>query len=115
MNVQALMNDPRAAAAMLRMALWNVQAADVPEILGHVEAVRVRLMGQLMQPQSADPGTADRLLSMQEVAERLGVKESYGYELARQGKLRSVKMGKYVRVPESALVAYQADLLKKTA
>jgi len=52
------------------------------------------------------------LLTIPQVAKRLNVKTSFAYELARQGKLRSVRMGKYIRVTEQALAEYQATLAK---
>jgi len=42
------------------------------------------------------------------VAELLAVPASYAYELARQGKLPTVRLGKYVRVRASALAAWLA-------
>ena len=45
-------------------------------------------------------------LTPQEVAKRLGVKPSLVYELARAGKLKSCKLGKYRRFNEAAVQAY---------
>lgn len=51
------------------------------------------------------------LLTIAQVAKRLNVKASFVYELARLGKLRSVRLGKkYIRVTEQALSEYQAKL-----
>jgi excisionase family DNA binding protein len=50
------------------------------------------------------------LLTIPEVAKQLNVPESYAYELARQGKLPTVKIGKYVRVTYEGLKKYQMRL-----
>ena len=47
---------------------------------------------------------------MRQVAARLNVPASRAYELARQGKLPAVRIGKYVRVSEKSLIDYQAKI-----
>jgi excisionase family DNA binding protein len=49
---------------------------------------------------------------MRQAAERLNVPESRAYELARQGKLPAIRIGKYVRVSVTSLLEYQAKLPK---
>jgi len=44
---------------------------------------------------------------MSEVAKRLNIPEGRAYELARQGRIESVKIGKYVRVSRAALEKYR--------
>ena len=44
-----------------------------------------------------------RLLTVQEVSEILRVPRSRAYELARQGLIPSVRLGRQVRIEESAL------------
>ena len=46
------------------------------------------------------------LLTIREVAKRLKVSEYRAYELARQGSLKSVRLGKSVRVKPSAIDDY---------
>lgn len=41
-----------------------------------------------------------------EVAERLGFKPGYVYELARAGRIKSLRQGKYIRFTEAALSKY---------
>lgn len=48
------------------------------------------------------------LLTIPQVAKRLKVSEYRAYELARQGFLKSIRLGKSVRVKQSALVEYLA-------
>jgi len=63
--------------------------------------------------ESASPSTdapADRLLTIEQVKERLQVSHETVYRLMRQGKLRSTKIGRARRVKESALTAYIRSL-----
>jgi excisionase family DNA binding protein len=46
---------------------------------------------------------ADRLLTVPEVARRLGVPVTRVYEFARRQEIPVVRLGRYVRVPERAL------------
>ncbi len=51
----------------------------------------------------------ERLLSLRDVAERLGVKEEHAREMGRRGLLPTVRVGKrYVRVRRSALERWMA-------
>lgn len=61
-------------------------------------------------PSAASSTSSDRYLSIPDVARDLSVKSSYVYELARTGKLRAVRMGKYVRVSAGELARYKATL-----
>ena len=49
------------------------------------------------------------LLRITEAAKFLGVSRSMIYKLMDEGKLAHVKMGKSVRVPKNAVVAFAAD------
>ncbi|NOU09373.1 MAG: helix-turn-helix domain-containing protein [Nitrospira sp.] len=51
----------------------------------------------------------DGLLTIPEVAKRLKVSEYRAYELARQGVLKSVRLGKSVRVKPEDLTYYLAQ------
>lgn len=50
----------------------------------------------------------DLLLTIPQVAKRLKVSDYRAYELARQGSLQSVRLGKSVRVKPSAVAEYLA-------
>lgn len=52
----------------------------------------------------------DRLLSPEEAAQRLSCRRTFVFELIKRGDLRSVKLGKLRRVPESAVVDFIARL-----
>lgn len=47
-----------------------------------------------------------RLLTMKEVAERLGIKLQRAYEMARLGLLPVVRLGRQIRVEEGRLVSW---------
>ena len=53
-----------------------------------------------------DDGKEELLLTIPEVARRLKVSDYRAYELARQGILKSVRLGKAVRVKPSAIDDY---------
>ncbi|MER7793597.1 helix-turn-helix domain-containing protein [Streptomyces sp. NPDC097640] len=49
---------------------------------------------------------ADRLLTVEEAAERLGTGVRFVRRLIAERRIRYVKLGKPVRIPESAVAAY---------
>lgn|SRR5262245_28008532 len=51
----------------------------------------------------------DLLLTIPQVAKQLNVSDYRAYELARQGVLKSVRLGKSVRVKPSAIVEYMSQ------
>jgi excisionase family DNA binding protein len=58
----------------------------------------------LVDPRNGQP--ADALLTVPEVAQRLKVSTYRAYELCRQGALKSLRLGKAVRVKPSAVAEY---------
>jgi excisionase family DNA binding protein len=68
-------------------------------------ALTARLVAVPPRPSTAIEPT-DRLLPMPAVAELLAIPTSYAYELARQGRLPAVRLGKYVRVRVSDIEAW---------
>ncbi len=50
-----------------------------------------------------------RLLRLQEVADRLSVSRSFAWKLVAQGDLRSIRIGRAVRIRPRDLDAYIAD------
>lgn len=51
----------------------------------------------------------DRLLSVQEVAEVLGTGVRFPRRLIEERRIAFVKVGRHVRIPESAVSAYIAE------
>lgn len=52
----------------------------------------------------------ERLLTVEETADRLNVGRSTTYSLVASGELESIKIGKLRRVPESAVQKFIDDL-----
>ncbi|WP_406148201.1 helix-turn-helix domain-containing protein [Streptomyces anulatus] len=50
--------------------------------------------------------TTDPLLTVEQAAERLGTGVRFIRRLAQERRIRYVKLGKPVRIPESAIAAY---------
>ncbi|MET8324764.1 helix-turn-helix domain-containing protein [Streptomyces sp. NPDC005181] len=53
--------------------------------------------------------TADRLLTVEEAAERLGTGVRFIRRLIQERRIRYVKLGKPVRIPSSAINMYIAE------
>jgi excisionase family DNA binding protein len=52
----------------------------------------------------------DRLLTAQEIAERLGVNTQWVWAQARAGQIPHVRLGRYQRFRESAIEAWVCEL-----
>jgi excisionase family DNA binding protein len=101
----------------VEQVIADASTETVPALLGELERLKALAWGKLLtngHGSANGPDVAkEDLLTMAQVAKRLNVKPSYAYELARLGKLRSLRMGKYLRVTEQALADYQAHLARK--
>jgi excisionase family DNA binding protein len=53
-----------------------------------------------------ETSAGDRLLSIAEVAERLGTSERFPRRLVAERRVTFVKVGRHVRIPESAVLAF---------
>ena len=67
------------------------------------------LLGVTVSPEPVEPDPY--LVSLDETARRLGLGKTSVYELIRDGRLKSVKVGKRHLVPVAALDAYVASLI----
>ena len=78
----------------------------IPGLIGELERLKAltwtRITGERVTTSMED----DDLLTIREVARRLKISEYRAYELARQNILKSVRLGKSVRVKPSALADY---------
>lgn len=68
-----------------------------PSAIPHVPAQRT------FQPEEV---TTDSLLTVEQAAERLGTGVRFIRRLVQERRIRYVKLGKPVRIPESAIAAY---------
>ncbi|MGY3681074.1 excisionase family DNA binding protein [Streptomyces sp. TE33382] len=69
-----------------------------PSAIPHVLAQRT------LQPEEVT--TTDPLLTVEQAAERLGTGVRFIRRLVQERRIRYVKLGKPVRIPESAIAAY---------
>lgn len=58
----------------------------------------------------APTATAERVMRVTEVAEHLDITAESVYLLIRQNRLRAIRVGRAIRVPESALSAFIAGV-----
>lgn len=98
--------------AELEEAVAETPVSEIPALIGVLAELQAKAQLKLFSEQKTIQDRQGGLLTMRQVAARLNVPESRAYELARQGKLPAVRIGKYVRVPEHSLVEYQAKLPK---
>jgi excisionase family DNA binding protein len=96
-SLDALVADPAKAATL---PPETAQAALI------VLASIYRLLLQRALTGSRNGNEEDLLLTIPQVAKQLKVSDYRAYELARQGILKSVRLGKSVRVKPSAIVEY---------
>lgn len=93
--------------ALIEEAIAQGKVVDVPGLLGALERLKAILWSRMLTASysatSPQPPDAATLLTMPQVAKRLAIPEGRAYELARQGVLPAVKVGKYVRVPLAEL------------
>lgn len=61
------------------------------------------------KPVDVMDGDSSRLLRIEQIAERLSVSRSMAWKLIDSGALRSVRIGRAVRVRPADLEAYLAD------
>jgi excisionase family DNA binding protein len=99
--------DVSTLVALIEEAVAQGKVADVPALLGALERLKAMLWSRMVAAScgatSPQPPDAATLLTMPQVAKRLAIPEGRAYELARQGQLPTVKVGKYVRVPLAEL------------
>nr|WP_202530910.1 helix-turn-helix domain-containing protein [Streptomyces sp. SID8380] len=60
-------------------------------------------------PRRQEVNTHDPLLTVDQAAERLGTGVRFIRRLIQERRIRYVKLGKHVRIPESVLTAYVAE------
>jgi excisionase family DNA binding protein len=97
----------------LEKLVHSVSRSSLIDIIGNLERLKAITWARMVSETRGDHTSRTNsasLLNMRQVAERLNIPLSRAYELARQGKLPAVHIGKYVRVSEAGLQEYQARL-----
>jgi len=91
----------------------NLAPSTVASLLGRARiatsALEARIGIQKPTLTNQEPPPA-RLMTAATVADRLGFTQAHIYELARAGKIKSLRQGKYVRFAEAALLEYIASI-----
>ena len=98
--------------AHLEQAVAETPVSQIPALIGILAELQAKAQLKMLSGREGMKDRKDEFLTMRQVAARLNVPASRAYELARQGKLPAVRIGKYVRVSENSLVEYQAKLPK---
>ena len=73
-------------------------------------ASTMRMLGTIAWLPYVERQTLDRLLTAEEIAERLGMKTEWVWAQARAGRIPHVRLGRYRRFRESAVEAWLSDL-----
>ena len=108
------MEGPSYSDLLMRLegVLDGLSSSDCARVLGDLERLKAILWSRMVTVScgttSRQPCTDAMLLTLPQVAKRLAITEGRAYELARQGKVPIVKVGKYVRVESAALDAWIA-------
>lgn len=63
-------------------------------------------MSELNTSQAVSSTTIPLVLSVPEVAKLLHIGKNMAYELVNSGALRCIRIGRHIRVPQSALLDY---------
>lgn len=62
--------------------------------------------GKACEERITDPNGVPLALTVRELARMLGVSKNTAYDLVRSGQLRSIRVGRQIRVPRSAMEDY---------
>jgi excisionase family DNA binding protein len=102
-----VVTDRSELARTISAALAATSSADLPALIGVLAQAHAEAHAVLLSAVAQGHGSRSqfRTLSPETVATRLEVPLTQVYSLIREGKLPSLKLGKYVRVPEAALEA----------
>ncbi len=95
-------------ALPLEHSLAGIPFDDIPAALAYLSA---RLVRERRTVTHAEPEPTNQLLDAKALGERLEVPETHVREQARQGRIPSIRVGRYVRFDEAAV---RAALGKKT-
>src|SRR5262249_33755414 len=76
----------------------------IPALLASLERIRTLLLHRLLVGTLGNHSSdsSREFLTADEVADLLRLRREYVYELARQGEIPSIRVGKYVRIPKTA-------------
>ena len=93
------------AIQVLEQAVVAVSLSELPVLLGVVEQIKAAGWMRIHTGSQNEHGN-DELLTVPQVAKKLKLGPYRVYELARQGALKAVRLGKRVRIKPDDLAAY---------
>jgi excisionase family DNA binding protein len=103
----SLSNGLAQAIQVLEEAVQSVPLTELPALLGKLEKAKALGWGRMLTGPGSQHGQGeDELLTVPEVAKRLKLSTYRIYDLCRQGVLKSVRLGKSVRVKSAAMTEY---------
>jgi excisionase family DNA binding protein len=89
-----------------------IAQADIPAALAQIAAAQSSLASRLLsnstQPETKAGPSPEKLLTVPEVADQLGLVKGYVYELVRNGQIVAIRSGKYVRIRPAAIEQFLA-------
>lgn len=94
--------------ATLEQAITETPLAEIPALIGVLATLQAKAQMKMLTGHAPVKPEPEELLTIPEVAQHLKVSTYRAYELARQGILKSVRLGKSVRVKSSAMAEYVA-------
>jgi excisionase family DNA binding protein len=86
--------------------LVQMPLTGLPALIGELERLKTRALARLMNERETASTQDEVLLTMPEVARRLKISTYRAYELARQGIVKPVRIGKSVRLAATELRRY---------
>ena len=90
--------------------IYEAEVADCPAVIGMLEQLKAYAWARILHSPVSDGADSNDLMDMVQVSKKLNIPQCRAYELARQGKISTVRIGKYVRVSCRALKKYQEQL-----
>lgn len=112
MSQTAILPAQRPNYALIVSALEQIVAqlplADLPDFVCELERLKALTWARIMGERMTTTRDQDELLTMSEVARRLKISPYRAYQMGRQGILKTIRIGKSVRVEPRELTNYLA-------
>ena len=86
--------------------LAQLPLSSLPVLVGELERLKTLALARIVGESVMTTAHEDDLLTMPEVARRLNISRYRAYELARQGILKPIRLGRSVRVKTRELTDY---------
>jgi excisionase family DNA binding protein len=87
----------------------KLPVAALPALIGELERVKTQALARVMNERGIVTTQDDDVLTVPEVAQRLKIPRCRAYQLTRQGVLKTIRIGRSVRVATKELNNYLAQ------